>query len=62
MRKVGVFIQEKVWLENFRRHITFRRRRITQKKAHNIIQVYVGLLISLKAQRLSCFAAESTSL
>ena len=28
----------------------------------NIIQVYVGLLISLKAQRLSCFAAGSTSL
>jgi len=45
-----------------RRHITFRRRGITQKKAHNVIQVYVGLLISLKAQRLSCFAAESTSL
>jgi hypothetical protein len=28
----------------------------------NVIQVYVGLLISLKAQRLSCFAVESTSL
>jgi hypothetical protein len=28
----------------------------------NIIQVYVCLLISLKAQRLSCFAVEGTSL
>jgi hypothetical protein len=38
---VGVIIREKVWLENSlsqtfsRRHIKFRRRRITQKKAHN---------------------------
>jgi hypothetical protein len=28
----------------------------------NVIQGYVGLLISLKAQRLSCFVADSTSL